>query len=178
MRSVEFTESLEEEKQEDRFKIEVKEGNVFDVAENSTYVQCVSRCCGNKKGIVVQFDKRFPDAMKKLKSYLDENMISSPTAAILTYQGEGLINLVTKDTVWNIPTYEDLRKSISKMVEICRDYNITKLVMPKIGCGLDKLEWDKVQEILTEEFIQSGLEMEIQVRYLPENNMGTGKKES
>lgn len=30
--------------------------------------------------------------------------------------------------------------------------NVTKLAIPKIGCGIDKLEWIKVKEILYDVF--------------------------
>lgn len=31
---------------------------------------------------------------------------------------------------------------------IIRENNIEKIAMPKIGCELDKLKWNKVKEIL------------------------------
>ena len=34
------------------------------------------------------------------------------------------------------------------MKEICIEEDIKALVMPKIGCGLDRLQWPKVREIL------------------------------
>ena len=30
--------------------------------------------------------------------------------------------------------------------------DITKLAMPKIGCGLDRLQWDKVYDIICDVF--------------------------
>ncbi len=32
---------------------------------------------------------------------------------------------------------------------ICLEQNITTLAIPKIGCGLDRLEWSKVDSTLT-----------------------------
>ena len=29
-----------------------------------------------------------------------------------------------------------------------KKYNVTKISMPRIGCGLDRLQWDKVKDIL------------------------------
>ena len=42
--------------------------------------------------------------------------------------------------------------------------NIKKLVMPKIGCGLDRLSWDKVEPMIQEIF--KDLDIEIVVCYL------------
>ena len=36
--------------------------------------------------------------------------------------------------------------------------------MPKIGCGLDKLQWGKVREIIKEEF--KDVDIQIEIRYL------------
>lgn len=44
------------------------------------------------------------------------------------------------------------------------EYGITKLAMPKIGCELDRLEWEKVKNIIKEVF--ADVDIEIVVRYL------------
>ena len=44
------------------------------------------------------------------------------------------------------------------------DKNIKKLVIPKIGCGLDRLSWDKVEPMVQEIF--KDLDIEIVVCYL------------
>ena len=41
---------------------------------------------------------------------------------------------------------------------------ITKLAMPCIGCGLDKLKWEKVREIIKEIF--EDMDIEILICYL------------
>ncbi len=45
------------------------------------------------------------------------------------------------------------------------EFNKTKyLAMPKIGCGLDKLQWSKVREIICDVF--KDVDIEILVCYL------------
>ena len=50
------------------------------------------------------------------------------------------------------------------MRDYCIKYNIHYLAMPKIGCGLDKLQWGKVREIIKEEF--KDVDIQIEIRYL------------
>ena len=38
------------------------------------------------------------------------------------------------------------------MRDVCKAMHIEKVAMPMIGCGLDKLSWDKVSNILMEIF--------------------------
>ena len=46
----------------------------------------------------------------------------------------------------------------------CETENITKIAMPKIGCGLDKLKWEDVSSAIKEIFADS--QIEIVVCYL------------
>ena len=50
------------------------------------------------------------------------------------------------------------------MVCLCKKLDIKYLGLSKIGCGLDRLSWTKVREIIKEEF--KDLDVEIEVRYL------------
>lgn len=45
------------------------------------------------------------------------------------------------------------------MKTICQKETITKIAMPVIGCGLDKLSWDKVSEAIKEVFSDSDIEI-------------------
>jgi predicted nucleotide-binding protein (sugar kinase/HSP70/actin superfamily) len=48
------------------------------------------------------------------------------------------------------PTYSSLKLSLIDMFEQMREKKLEYLALPKIGCGLDKLNWDKVKEIINE----------------------------
>ena len=45
------------------------------------------------------------------------------------------------------------------MKEICLKENITKIAMPKIGCGLDQLNWNDVKRLLFETFENTDIEI-------------------
>jgi hypothetical protein len=94
---------------------------------------------------------------------------------------DNVFNLITKDKYWEKPTYDSLREALLEMKKniknklACNEYykviddrlvdkNINKLVMPKIGCGLDKLSWDKVESMIKEIF--EDLNIEIIICYL------------
>lgn len=54
---------------------------------------------------------------------------------------EKVINLVTKSAYWNKPTYEDFNAALYLVRDYCISHGINILVVPRIGCGLDKLSW-------------------------------------
>ena len=45
------------------------------------------------------------------------------------------------------------------MKELCNEIHVTKIAMPIIGCGLDRLQWDKVSEIIKEVFKNKNIEI-------------------
>ena len=51
-----------------------------------------------------------------------------------------IFNLVTKSNFSEKPTPDNLRISLKTMTEHALLKNITRVSMPKIGCGLDKLQ--------------------------------------
>lgn len=67
-------------------------------------------------------------------------------------------NLITKEHYWDKPTYETLREALTDAYYTLDNLNHNgfdipnKIVMPRIGCGLDKLDWNKVKQIIEEIF--------------------------
>ena len=72
--------------------------------------------------------------------------------------------LVTKEKYWQKPTYDTLRSSLTAMKDHCVKHNVQRLAMPKIGCGLDRLSWGKVTDLIKEVF--SGTNINITVYYI------------
>jgi O-acetyl-ADP-ribose deacetylase (regulator of RNase III) len=70
-----------------------------------------------------------------------------------------VFNLITKGRYYGKPTYQTIEKTIIEMKNICADNNIKYLAMPKIGCGLDRLSWGKVREIIKEQFKDIDIEI-------------------
>ena len=56
--------------------------------------------------------------------------------------------LITKNKYFERPTYICLYECLVELREHCKQLNITELSMPRIGCGLDKLEWTRVKKYL------------------------------
>jgi len=47
------------------------------------------------------------------------------------------------------------------MREICLQESMLNLAMPEIGCGLDKLQWESVSEIIKDEFMETEINIVI-----------------
>jgi len=139
---------------------EEEQRDLFLVSEEYYLAHCISADFGMGKGIVVEFNKRFNMKYKlrnKYPNYLNEWYNSG-------YEGDCImegrvLNLITKERYFHKPTYQSLRSALMVMKTICHKENITKIAMPVIGCGLDKLSWNKVSRIIKEVFSDSDIEI-------------------
>lgn len=135
--------------------------NLFSVPEDYYLVHCISADFGMGKGIVVEFNKRF-DIKNTLKRkygdwirYWDD---SDECKGDCLREGR-VFNLITKRNYWSKPTYKTVTQSLEHMAIICKVNKIEKLAMPLIGCGLDKLKWDKVSNIIQNVFKDIDIEI-------------------
>ena len=70
-----------------------------------------------------------------------------------------VFNLVTKQKYWQKPTYKTMRLALEDLKEALRIRKITKIAMPKIGCGLDRLEWETVRRMIQYIFADTDVEI-------------------
>lgn len=141
-----------------KYKEEVRD--LFSVPEDYYLAHCISADFGMGKGIVVEFNKRF-DMKHKLQSkypdYLDYyNRHRIGGDCILEGQ---VLNLVTKERYFHKPTIVTMMIALKKMKEVCIENGITKVAMPTIGAGLDRLDWNKVSELMCHIFEDMDIEI-------------------
>jgi len=57
-------------------------------------------------------------------------------------------NLVTKQLVFHLPNYQSVVKALIILKGQIQMATQSRLAIPKIGCGIDKLEWYVVSELI------------------------------
>lgn len=141
------------------YKEEVRD--LFTVPDDYYLVHCISADFGMGKGIVVEFNKRFDMKNKLVSKY--GNYLSSWDSyfeeTIPCIKEGRVFNLITKRNYWHKPTYETMENALIALKCLCSFNNITKLAMPIIGCGLDRLQWDKVSKMIQEVFEDTDIEI-------------------
>ena len=70
-----------------------------------------------------------------------------------------VFNLVTKERYFHKPTLNTLRTALEEMRDYAVQMGVTKIAMPKIGCGLDRLDWDDVSAMIQEVFEETDIEI-------------------
>ena len=68
-------------------------------------------------------------------------------------------HLITKLRSFHKPTYKALTLSLEAMKGHAESKNVLRISMPQIGCGLDKLDWSKVQTLIQEVFRPTNVEI-------------------
>lgn len=140
------------------YKEEIRD--LFTVPEDYYLVHCISADFGMGKGIVIEFNKRF-DIKNKLKSKYPNYHNYYVTHSIggdCILEGR-VLNLITKERYYHKPTIITMMMALRKMREICINNHITKLAMPTIGAGLDRLNWDKTSETLKHIFAEDDIDI-------------------
>ncbi|ETN66590.1 hypothetical protein AND_001624 [Anopheles darlingi] len=123
------------------------EGDLFGAPKDHSLAHCVAADLKMGGGIAVKFKQVFGkvDDLKAQK-------IGVGGVAVLRDPPRYVYYLVTKNSSYQKPTYADLRKSLEAMREHMAANGVGKLAIPRIGCGIDGLEWDKVKEMLNSVF--------------------------
>ena len=99
---------------------------------------------------------RLQEYCQKTKAIVDSTFLYwDPESSNFIY------NLVIKSKFFGKPTLDNLRISIENVRRHALLNNVTQISMPKIGCGLDKLQWTDVFKILQNTFTYFGIQIQI-----------------
>lgn len=145
--------------------------DLFSLPGEYMLAHCISSDYALGAGIAKIFRDRLKvkDALLKLgnKNFWDGNG-RCEIVRVLNESDETIYvaNLITKCRYFQKPTYVSLESSLLDMKQkLIRDFpEIRKIGMPLIGCGLDRLQWDKVSGIIKRVF--ENTDFEITVCYL------------
>ena len=132
----------------------IEKMDIFNVPQGYYLAHCISSDFALGAGIAKRFDEVYNMRYKLFRDY-DEGCVGE---ALLV---DNVFNLVNKQYKYDDATYEELAASLTDMRETMKYLAITKLAMPKIGCGRDGLEWAKVEELI--KLVFDGMDVQIMI---------------
>ncbi|KAM7405042.1 hypothetical protein PAMP_012333 [Pampus punctatissimus] len=141
---------------EDRWRLNYVTGNLFSCPEHEALAHCISEDCRMGAGIAVMFKQKF-NGVEELK----QQKKLTGQCAVLKRGRRFVYYLITKKKASQKPTYESLRQSLEDMKSHCVKNGVTHISMPRIGCGLDRLKWERVSEILEQVFQHSNISITV-----------------
>ena len=138
--------------------IKEEKRDLFIVPQGYYLAHCISGDYALGAGIATQFVEVYNMRYKLHSQYPipDGEKYANVGKALLV---DNVFNLVTKARCFHKPTYDSLYETLVDMKDQCEEWDITKIAIPYIGCGLDRLEWDKVRDIIEDVFEDTDVEI-------------------
>lgn len=132
--------------------------DLFAVPHGYYLAHCISGDYALGAGIAKQFDEVYNMRFKLHKNFpiADGDTYANVELALLI---DNVFNLVTKPRYYHKPTYDSLYETLVDMRDQCEELDITKLAMPRIGCGLDKLDWEEVESMIENVFEETNIDI-------------------
>lgn len=137
---------------------EVK-GNLFDAEDKFYLAHCIAADCAMGAGIATQFVKRNPRMRKELQK------MNISVTDVLFYKDEKdkVFNLITKEKSYGKPTRESFNETIINLKNAMEMLDVRYLAIPKIGAGLDRLDWNVSREFIKTTFKDTDVTIRVYV---------------
>ncbi|XP_025019030.1 O-acetyl-ADP-ribose deacetylase 1 isoform X1 [Python bivittatus] len=137
-------------------QIKYVQGDLFTCPKTDSLAHCISEDCHMSAGIAAIFKKMFGGIQDLLNQHKKTGDV-----AVLKRETRYVYYLITKNKYFHKPTYDNLQKSLEAMKIHCLKNEVTHISMPKIGCGLDRLDWKKVSTMLEEVFEDTNIQITV-----------------
>lgn len=134
--------------------IQEMQGNVLEhITSNSPVAHCISADYALGAGVARLIDNKY---------HVREVLIHIGTHTYPDCIKVGnVLNIVTKQYYWCKPTYQTFIGGLEKLREVCKEQGITYIVMPRIGSGLDRLDWNICKKCIQEILVDSGIQVTV-----------------
>ncbi|MGL5702923.1 MAG: reverse transcriptase domain-containing protein [Cetobacterium sp.] len=142
--------------QNQQLQISYRTGDLFITPDSEPLAHCVSADCAYGAGIAKQFKQKYGT-----DKVVRQN--KGPGDCVVTKEDDGrlIFHLITKECCNDLPTYDCLTESLKQMRDWCVENNIKSVSVPRLGCGLDRLDFDKVRRILRQVFTDVDIKITI-----------------
>ncbi|XP_049793057.1 transcription initiation factor TFIID subunit 1-like isoform X2 [Schistocerca nitens] len=131
-------------------------GDLFTAPADYSLAHCVAEDMRMGSGIAVTFKQMFRRVDELLEQRKRQGQV-----AMLELDGRFIYYLVTKPESTGKPTMETLERSLVAMRQHVIENNVKKIAMPRIGCGLDRLEWRRVKPLIESIFSGTGAQITV-----------------
>lgn len=130
--------------------------DLFEMSDDYALAHCVAEDLAMYRGIAAEFVARFGgrEILRSQRKKVGEVAVLATTSKTIFY-------LITKRNSNGKPTLATLQKALTSLKAECGSRKIPRVAMPQIGCGLDKLDWGHVKEMIRNTFSGSGVEVVI-----------------
>jgi len=118
------------------------------------------------KGIALEFKKRFPDMFRDYEERCERNKVRLGKPYLYkTLFGPQIVNFPTKEHWKSVSKISDIEKGLNYLVKHYKQWGITSIAIPPLGCGNGQLEWRVVGPLIYKLVKQMDIPVEIYAPY-------------
>ncbi|CAG7826786.1 unnamed protein product [Allacma fusca] len=146
------------------FTLEEIEEDLLVCFPEYALAHCVSADFEMSAGVAKQITRKFgsKDDLKGRGASVWEIVEIKKTGKLSGKKVENyVLYMVTKERYNHKPTERDFLITLKNLVVKCKELNIGKLAIPRLGCGRDKLNWDLVRHSIIEFFKKSHITVRV-----------------
>jgi len=145
--------------------ITIKKGNIFE--SNAQTLVITVNCVGVMgKGLALEFRKRYPDMFKTYESLCKTGKIK---LGIPHFEQRmfppSIVFFPTKDHWRSVSRLCDIEEGLKYLLNKYKEWGISSISVPPLGCGLGDLEWKIVGPTLYRYLKQMDIPVELYVPY-------------
>ena len=101
------------------------------------------------KGIALEFKNRFPEMFKDYVYKCEQQQVKPGVPYLYTSMfPPQIVNFPTKDHWKSISKISDIEKGLAHILSHYKEWGITSLAIPPLGCGNGQLEWKVVGPLI------------------------------
>lgn len=146
--------------------------DITKLSGNCVICHCISADAAMGAGVALALVRKYPDLKPTVQSILktthSDTLVGHVVFYADSYSHTLVANMVTKQNYWDKSTampsgryLKNLKECLENVRSVMDGLNEKKLVMPKIGCGLDRCNWNDVLQLIDEVFGNSDIEITV-----------------
>ncbi|KAF0709813.1 Macro domain-containing protein [Aphis craccivora] len=121
--------------------------SILDVPKEISIGHCVAKDMRMSAGIAVYFKNIY----KRVGELMDQRK-DVGTVAFLEENQRFIFYIITKELSYHKPSYDNISAALNELRDLIVEHHIKNLALPRIGCGLDGLDWAIVRGIIENVF--------------------------
>lgn len=137
-------------------------GNLLTALEEEE-VSAIAHCISADMHMGAGIAKKIKEKYRTDTSNTNEAKIGDVITQVV--EDKLILHVVTKSKYYEpFPTWNNYKLGIKNLLKICEEKSIDKLHIPKLGCGLDALNWEKCFLLLKQLFTNSKTKVTVLVQ--------------
>ena len=153
-------------------QLEIVKQDITKLSGNCVICHCISADAAMGAGVALALVRKYPDLKPTVQSSLrmahPETLVGRVAFYADSYSHTLIANMVTKRNYWDKSTtmpsgyyLKNLKECLENVRSVMDGLNEKKLAMPKIGCGLDRCDWNDVLQLIDDVFGDSDIEITV-----------------